>query len=430
MHNVLFITYFWPPSGKATLHWPLYIIKHLPKNGWQPSVLPVDEDTFSYQDPSLLHEVDPNMLVVKTPAMEPFSLYRKFLGKESGTPLISSETISKTNTGLRHRIALWIRMNLFVPDARRGWMWTAIRGGESLFRSKKIDAIITIGPPHSTHLIGRKLAHRHHIPHVPVLIDPWIDIAYYRDFKRHPLSVALDRRYEKSVVTEAAHVVFVTDTTRQDFIRKYPSIKSRSSVLYWGYNEENFSGIERTSGNAKEYVILHAGNIFDYQNPPGLWKAIAHERAQGRRLRLRFIGTVSPGIRAAIEEAGLSDVAEIGGFLPYHKAVREICSASYLLVCASEKRHVPGKLFEYIRSGRRIIAFGNDNQEVENILQKTNSGILFPYSYHKTDIFERVDSTAPSPERAEEYSREKIASSLATILNQLVTTSSPGSITN
>ena len=121
MKKVLFISYFWPPSGKASLHWPLFIIKHLSMLGWIPSILTIDEDTFSEKDESLLKEIDPQWKIVKTAANEPFGLYRKLLGKEPNAPLVASETISQTHQTLRHRLAIWVRMNLFVPDARIGW---------------------------------------------------------------------------------------------------------------------------------------------------------------------------------------------------------------------------------------------------------------------------------------------------------------------
>ena len=65
MKQLLFITYFWPPSGKATLHWPLKIIKYLPDNNWQPIVLTADEDTFTQKDFSLLEEINPDLKVFK-----------------------------------------------------------------------------------------------------------------------------------------------------------------------------------------------------------------------------------------------------------------------------------------------------------------------------------------------------------------------------
>ncbi|HLP17505.1 MAG TPA: hypothetical protein VK470_14670, partial [Bacteroidota bacterium] len=418
MKNVLFITYFWPPSGKASLHWPLAVIKHLPRSGWQPAVLTVDEDTFSERDESLLGEIAADLTVVRTASNDPFQLYRKFLGKSPGDPLVASETISMTNSGLRHRIAVWIRMNLFVPDARIGWFFSAVRGGVRLIRSMKIDAIVSNGPPHSAHLIGKYLSKRFSIPHIPILIDPWVDIAYYRGFKRSAATLALDNYFERSVLEHAAHVVFVTQGAREEYVKKYPGIAGTSSVLYWGYNEESFSRIGRcaeSSGNAfpstserqasqpareespvtvehqiaaqnssatdvprASRVLLHAGNIFDFQNPPGLWKNVRREIDAGRPITIRFVGTVSPGIRRTIEEQGLSPYAEYKGFLPFDRMIEEMCGADFLFVCATEKRHVPGKLFEYLRAGKPVIAFGDDNEEVAGLLRSCNAGVLLP----------------------------------------------------
>ncbi|NUN70452.1 MAG: glycosyltransferase [Bacteroidetes bacterium] len=418
MKKVLVISYFWPPSGKASLHWPLYIIKHLPRHGWQPSVLTVDEDSFSHTDESLLAEIDPSLRVVKTAANEPFSLYRSFLGKKSDAPLIASETISLKNTDWRHRLAIWIRMNLFVPDARIGWMLSAVGGGSRMIMEDRPDVIISIGPPHSSHLIGKRLSRKFGIPHIPVLIDPWVDIVYYKEFKRNPLTLALDNRFERTTLRHAAHTVFVTNSARNEYLKKYPWLEQRSSVLYWGYNEENFTGPVTTTTHDTE-VLLHAGNIFDYQNPAGLWSAVAKEIARGRRIRLRFAGTVSPGIKRAIADAGLTGHTDFIGFLPYQQAVQEMRNATYLLVCATEKRHVPGKLFEYLRTGNRIIAFGDDNEEVAEILKGADAGLLFPYHYDSDDILQRVQKVTPDPDAARRYSRGSIAGQLSLLLDRL-----------
>jgi hypothetical protein len=128
--RLLFITYFWPPSGKATLHWPLKIIKHLPENNWQPIVLTTDEDTFTQKDFSLLNEVDPNLKFINPKHLNHLIFIRKFIGKKPDEKLIASETISTTNNSLTHRISVWIRMNLFIPDARVGWNLSAVKAGK------------------------------------------------------------------------------------------------------------------------------------------------------------------------------------------------------------------------------------------------------------------------------------------------------------
>ncbi len=417
MKNVLFITYFWPPSGKATLHWPLKMIQHLPGFGWQPFVLTADEDTFSSQDESLLKEVASDLKVFKSRALEPFDLYRRLLGKEKNAPLTASETISTANRGLRHRLAIWIRMNLFIPDARIGWYWNAVRKGKQILRSENIQAIVSIGPPHTTLLVGKKLSKEFGIPHIPVFIDPWVDITYYRDFKRSKPTLALDRRLERSVLEEASRIVFVTESMREDYARRYPAVQNKSHVLYWGYNEEAFQEFTPKTVPATE-ILLHAGNIFDYQNPKALWATLQKEIRSGRNLRIVFIGTVSPGIRQSIAEAGLSDRTEFKGFLPYHKMIEELSAASYVMVCATERRHVPGKLFEYLRSGKSILAFGDDNEEVRRILDETKAGMIFPYTSSAREFFDRVINFRTDLDSVHQFDRKIIAGKLAHILSK------------
>jgi len=419
MKNVLFISYFWPPSGKATLHWPLKIIQHLPGYGWQPIVLTASEDTFSSHDESLLKKVNPELKVYKARILEPFGLYRRLLGKKKNEPLSASETISITERGLRHRLAIWIRMNLFIPDARIGWYWNAVRKGKKILRSGKIQTIVSIGPPHTTLLVGKKLSKKFNIPHIPVFIDPWIDITYYRDFKRSKPTVALDRRFERAVLMQSSNVVFVTESMKEDYIQRYPFLIDKSHVLYWGYNEDAFSGDTSDSEPAEE-ILLHAGNIFDYQNPKALWPTILKEINNGRNLKIVFIGTVSPGIQQSIIEAGLTDRTEFKGFLPYQKMIEELNTASYVMVCATEKRHVPGKLFEYLRSGKPILAFGDDNEEVRRILDETKAGMIFPYDSNAQEFFNNVHTFQTDQDMVSRFDRKIIARKLALILNNTV----------
>ena len=84
MKNVLFITYYWPPSGKASLHWPLKIIKHLPDFGYVPVVLTVTEDKFSHKDDTFINEIPESVKVVRSNTIEPFDFYKKFTGKIIG----------------------------------------------------------------------------------------------------------------------------------------------------------------------------------------------------------------------------------------------------------------------------------------------------------------------------------------------------------
>lgn len=427
MKRLLFITYFWPPSGKATLHWPLKIIKHLPENNWQPIVLTTDEDTFTQKDLSLLREVDPNLQVYKSKAFEPFDMYRKFIGKKPDEKLIASETISTTNRSLTHRISVWIRMNLFIPDARVGWNLSAVKAGKKIISENQIDAVVSIGPPHSSHLIGKKLSRKFNIPFIPILIDPWVDIIYYKGFKRSKPTLCIDNKLERSVLQQSAHTIFITESMREDYTSKYSFLKDKSSVLYWGYNEADFGSLtpnhpdELGQDLSKEVkTLLHAGNIFDYQNPEKLWKTIRIKIDRGEKFKIKFLGTIGPAIKKSIEQNGLSEITEYIGFLPYKEMLLELSSADYLLVCATEKRHVPGKLFEYLRTGKPIVAFGQDNDEVSRILQEANAGVLFKYDEDVSSFFDLAETFKTEYDLVKQYDRRIISRKLAEVFNKVV----------
>lgn len=428
MKQLLFITYFWPPSGKATLHWPLKIIKYLPENNWQPIVLTTDEDTFTQKDFSLLNDVDPNLRVYKSKAFEPFDIYRKFIGKKPDEKLIASETISTTNRSLTHRISVWIRMNFFIPDARVGWNLSAVKAGKKIINENQIDAIVSIGPPHSSHLIAKKLSRKFNIPFIPILIDPWVDIIYYKGFKRSKPTLCIDNKLERSVLEGSSHTIFITESMREDYVKKYSFDKDKTSVLYWGYNEDDFESISQTifskkskaQENETHKTLVHAGNIFDYQNPEYLWKTLRTKIDKGEKFKIKFLGTIGPAIKKSIEQNGLTDITEYIGFLPYKEMLSELSSADYLLVCATEKRHVPGKLFEYLRTGKPIIAFGQDNDEVNKILQEANAGILFKYNEDVSRFFELAETFKTEYNSVKQYDRKIISRKLTEILNKVV----------
>jgi glycosyltransferase involved in cell wall biosynthesis len=419
MKKVLVVTYFWPPSGKATLHWPLKIIKYLPEFGCEPFVLTVKEESFTRLDETMLQEINPSLKVYKSRTFEPFNLYKKFTGRGKKEHIVDSETISKTNKSLTHLISIWIRMNLFVPDARVGWYFSAVMMGKKIIKENRIEAVISIGPPHSSHLIAYRLSKLFGIPHYPVFIDPWVDIVYYKNFKRSKATLALDNYFERKVLNHSMASVFVTKTMRSDYLKKYNLLKDKSFVLYWGYDEEAFEHIEYQKKSTTD-TIIHAGNIFDYQNPVKFWKLVKQKIMSGQKLRIKFIGSVSPAIKKEIILAGLEEYTEYAGFLSYKELINELINAKYLLVCVSEPRHVPGKLFEYLRTGRPIIAFGNDNEEVSEILKTSNAGMIFNYNENGSSFFDLSDNFKTNLYFVKQFDRKLITKKFSEIINDKI----------
>ena len=116
------------------------------------------------------------------------------------------------------------------------------------------------------------------------------------------------------------------------------------------------------------------------------------------------------------------DNLKILGYLNHTKAV-ELISNSDLLLLFIEKvqkysGHIPGKLFEYLRARKPIIAFGNDNNEVKDILANANAGMMFGYDESGEEFFKSYSKLKVSEEYVKGFERRKISNELSLILDK------------
>jgi hypothetical protein len=55
------------------------------------------------------------------------------------------------------KILLFLRGNFFIPDPKLFWAKGSVKFLKNYITSNEIDTIITTGPPHSMHLLGKKI---------------------------------------------------------------------------------------------------------------------------------------------------------------------------------------------------------------------------------------------------------------------------------
>ena len=198
MKKVLIITYYWPPSGGPGVQRVLKFCKYLPKYGWQPVILTVKDGEYPARDETLLSE----SIDMETHLSDAFSFYSIF-NWITGNNSIPTHQLSKSKDDtLFTKFARWIRYNLVIPDGRIGWYSGAVKKGKELLDSQKFDLIFSSGPPHSVHLIGRKLAKVSHVKWVADFRDPWTDRFYYLENPRNSLTTWIDGLLEKKVLND------------------------------------------------------------------------------------------------------------------------------------------------------------------------------------------------------------------------------------
>ena len=153
-----------------------------------------------------------------------FGIYYKKLTKTQSAPY--SGFVNEGVPSLKQKIARFIRGNFFLPDARRGWNKHAYRQAVQIIQKEKIDAVITTGPPMSTHLVGQKLKKRFHLHWIADFRDPWTDIYYYNKMYPTLIAKAIDRKYERNVLLNADQVITVSDYIKKQLAAKSSAIQA------------------------------------------------------------------------------------------------------------------------------------------------------------------------------------------------------------
>ncbi len=106
---------------------------------------------------------------------------------------------------------------------------------KAILKESKIDCIITTSPPHSTQLIGYKLAQEYNIPWVADFRDPWTDIYYYKQFYPTIFAHRKNLKTEKNVLEKADAVITGGPSLRDLFASKIKDNKEKIKVLTNGY---------------------------------------------------------------------------------------------------------------------------------------------------------------------------------------------------
>jgi len=381
MKKILIITYYWPPSGGAGVQRWLKFSKYLPEFECLPIILTVDEKQASYAqlDPSLLHEIAPELRVYKTNTFEPYQLYRKLSNKKD-IPFGGFSNQKKIT--LFEKLSRWIRGNLFIPDPRKGWNSYALKKALHLIKNEQIDVVITSGPPHSTHLIGNSIKKMTGIRWIADFRDPWTDIFYYKELYHSLPARWMDSHLETKILSNADQIITVSEEIGKLLLNKNPGTSLKIAVLPNGYDEADFTTVAAVS-NA-HFTITYCGTIsMGYRIAPFVEAIRQLPETVKNQIKIRFVGNVPDEIIRLFERNDLGPLLEVLGYLPHEQAVSQMKGASMLLMAIPDspdnKGIVTGKFFEYLAAKRPILAIGPIGGDVDKLIKRCNAGKFFAY---------------------------------------------------
>jgi hypothetical protein len=109
---------------------------------------------------------------------------------------------------------LWVRGNLFIPDARKYWVNPSVDYLNKYIKENNIDTIVTSGPPHSLHLIGLKLKAKTNVKWFADFRDPWTTIGYHKELKLSSYAQKKHKQLEHKILNTADTIIVTSKTTK------------------------------------------------------------------------------------------------------------------------------------------------------------------------------------------------------------------------
>ena len=438
MKNVLIVAYYFPPSGGPGVQRVLKYVQYLHEFGWRPIVLTVTDGNFPARDESLLKEIPPHVKVIRTDIFEPYDLYRKLTGKEKSVA-IDVNTIRKEGTSIpmSERVSELIRATFFIPDARIGWFNPAMKAGMQAIADEKIDAIYSSSPPYTCALIARGLHRKSGLPWVAGFRDPWT--GFITTPKRWQIPARIDRALEFAVFREADAIEVAWTGIMKDALGKYPHLPpEKFHHLPNGFDSADFPAVDTGERTDDRFTVTYTGSMYGRRNPDAFLRAVESLARRGEidpgRIRLRFIGRFGEEVLEMFRTSDLHDSIEIVGYMSHGESIRQLFLADALLLvvdeCDESDEVVPGKVYEYIGSGRPVIAVAPEKSAIADLVAETRGGFVAHQSNVAgiaeaflalyRDHLSGSHSLVPDPAAIARYERRTVTGELARLLDHVV----------
>ncbi|MEC7773287.1 MAG: hypothetical protein VYE25_01990, partial [Bacteroidota bacterium] len=327
------------------------------------------------------------------------------------------------------KMLAFIRLNLFIPDARIGWNPFAIRKALKIIRDENVKYVITTGPPHSTHLVGLKVKKITGVKWLADFRDPWQEIFYLKDYFRFNFIKKLDLRLEKKVLRFSDGIITTVGDQYHTILKNKIPIKQKFFSIYNGYDKQEFDKVE--SIRPDYFNIVFTGVLSRNNNYNIFLKAIQKLDPLNKHQKIKFnlAGHIDNHIIDLFSKFINTQSVD---YLPHNQAIK-LMKSSHLLVNFNYQGTdtpdmVSGKLIEYLATGSPIINFSHANSESESLISISEDSV----TYTKNDLDKIISYISKSynawlkgefkekiPDNISDFSRLNLTKRLANILKEI-----------
>ena len=383
--KVLVVSYTFPPQYDVSARRAAKLCKYLPAAGWDPIVLtkdwtrdvaPEDERVYAIvSHPAALDEI-PDVPVVRAP----YRTHDNRLRRLHKRLTVASSPRWSPRTLTRRTLSLLSPTFGDFPDAFRGWIPGAIDNGVEIVRRESVDAIYSLCPPATAHVVASEIARRTGVPWVAQFDDLYS--FHLERQRRAEWRVYADRRH-RGWMRQATLAAAITPAML-DYVRRTYGVDGE--VVMVGFDPDESPSA--TPVRRERMRLAYTGSVYPGdQRPDILFDALErmHTNGAAPRIEVVFAGT---GRDAQLKEmlASYPAAARVCSFLGRvspEAALRlqRDSDALVLLNCTNPSPDegtlsFPAKAFEYLNAGRPILALPCDpGAWGDRLLDTTHAGV-------------------------------------------------------
>ncbi len=415
MKKVLMIANQFPPMGGSGVQRSVKFVKHLRAFGYEPVVFTREVGNMLLCDDSLLKDVPKGVKVYRTKPWE--------CTEFSGIMRIPGKVLGK----------------IMIPDSAALWAKAARKKVIDIIKNEDIGIIYTTSAPYSDHLLGRYIKRKMpDIKWVADFRDEWTNNPYILDSPYNPIRTKIEKDMERSVLLEADMLITNTPVMRSNFIKNNGIKGDNFFVIPNGYDKEDFEGLDTESPNNKKFTMVYTGALYGRRKPDTLFEALRELKDEGKlapeSFTVKLIGNYyKDKLQAQIDGYGLTKEFEIVGYLPHIECIKQQLAADALVLLEGTGRgseaFYTGKIFEYMNTGRPVLAVLPENGAAADLVRKSGIGIVA-----HTDTVSRIKAAVldyynrwqegcltfePNRSVIESFERKALTAELAKIFDRL-----------
>ncbi len=287
--------------------------------------------------------------------------------------------------------------------------------------------VLVSGPEFDNFTLARLVARYFRVPLVLDYRDEWSDSPF--DFVRHGRD---DRLYERRALDAARLAVFTTRSQLEANRLSFGATPERI-VIPNGWDDDLFSPSDAPdTGDPRRSTITirYTGNLGAHVDPAAFLSALAGASRQRPdlidRVRIHITGSVPETVRRMLTELKLESLVSVDDAIPQSEVPRLLRQSDALLILYPRimARYIPGKLYEYLATGRPILVIG-DEGEVPDLVRTLRAGLVASGASPQAliEMVERLLDCAPhtfqTPERRRWVERHSRSEAARTLLRKL-----------